>query len=95
MTFTGTLEELKMAVRITACDIVLFAINTGELYETHKTMARANASIGEWYTHVGSILNLYTRQVEPCWSPSIFKNEAANELKTYYERHVEDIEDTP
>lgn len=87
---------MKRFTPITARDLVLFATNTGELYETHKTMARTNASFGDWIMHVSvTVMNLYARQVEPCCASLVERRQAADELKAYYERHVEDLEDTP
>ncbi len=74
---------------IKAYDIVLFATNTGALYETHKRLARACASKQKWFEHVsGPVLRLYSRQVQPvsAWPSERF--DAAGELKAYYERHL-------
>lgn len=75
--------------KLDAQNIVLFATNTGELYETHKRMAREGASKQQWFNHVrGPIARLYNRQVERvCWWPSECFD-AAGALKAYYERHI-------
>lgn len=70
-------------------DIVLFACNTGELYETHKRLAREGAKRAAWIEHVsGPVLTLYTRRVEPCWAPLSTRIAAAVELCAYYERQA-------
>lgn len=72
-----------------ADEIALFATNTGELYETHKQLARQGASNQRWFEHIsGPVLRLYARQVEParCWPSERF--DAAAKLKAYYERHI-------
>ncbi len=75
---------------ITAHELVLFATNTGELYETHKQLARDGATQQKWFEHVtGPVLRMYHRQVDRnsrAWPSERF--DAARELKAYYERHI-------
>jgi hypothetical protein len=75
--------------KLTAHEIVLFATNTGELYETHKQLAREGASQAKWFDHVtGPVLRLYFKQVERALAFPSERWDAARELKSYYERHI-------
>jgi hypothetical protein len=86
----GNIGEMAMAT-IKAHEIVLFAENTGEFYETHKRMAREGASKQKWFEHVsGPVMRLYCRQVEHARAWPSDRFDAAGELKAYYERHIQD-----
>jgi hypothetical protein len=77
-----------MTRSVKAYDLVLFATNTGSLYETHKQMAREGASQQKWFEHIDRVVRLYCREVESvrAWPSDRF--DAARELKAYYERHI-------
>lgn len=79
--------------KLGADEIVLYATNTGSLYEAHKRMAREGAKLDTWKAHVtGRVLTLYGREVEPAWAPLRTRIAAATELKAYYERHLREME---
>lgn len=74
---------------LTAHEIVLFATNTGELYEAHKQMARDNVPFGKWVEHINArVMPLYCRQVERATLLPSERFNAAHDLKDYYARHI-------
>lgn len=78
---------------VEANDIVLFAQNTGELYERHKDMARADASEGAWAFHVQNVvMRLYKSQFGRGHKLGLQAGlEAARELRTYYNQHIKEL----
>lgn len=71
--------------------LALFAINSGELYEAHKRMARDPSPI--WHIHVGAtVLPLYCKQVERAFCLITERIACANELKEYYANHLRETE---
>lgn len=73
-----------------AHQIELFAVNTGELYETHLHMARSGCTLAEWHYHVMTkVLPLYSKQVRGLhFATDDEKTKAAQALKDYYEEHI-------
>jgi hypothetical protein len=75
--------------RIDAQELELFAVNTGELYQLHLTMARSNASQATWREHVQRrVLPLYSRQVEPAEMTGPQLRAAAEALRAHYAQHI-------
>lgn len=78
-------------------DLLLFAVNTGELYATHKRLAEIRAPHEMWTRHIRHIVEpLYKAQVaEPesfnggGWSAKTVC-EGASGLKAYYEERVKE-----
>ena len=70
-------------------DLELYAINTGQFYETHKALANKIASLQEWRRHVTHIaVPRYGREVEPVYATAETLDSVAANLKAYYERHI-------
>jgi hypothetical protein len=74
-------------------DLFLFAVNSGELYERHKSLASRECGLDMWIRHIRFIVEpLYERQCSKLtnWNGSTVR-EAATRLKSYYEEHKHDI----
>jgi len=79
----------RIIEQLRAEGIVLFAQNTGKLYQEHLALARRKAPVTEWSAHVRhNVLPLYRRQVGPCATTSDARIEAAAALKDYYENYI-------
>lgn len=76
---------------VEAYDLELFAINTGELYQTHLYMARNGASESGWREYLRcQVLPLYCKQVERITYDFETVANVAKALKDYYERQLEE-----
>lgn len=70
-------------------DLVLFAINTGELYQSHCLMARKAMPDLIWRDWLANrVIPLYSKQIEGVVCDYETICNAASEIKEYYERHV-------
>lgn len=70
-------------------DLNLFAINTGELYQTHLYMARNHATVAGWMEYLKcQVLPLYCKQVERVTYDWETVANVAQSLKDYYERQI-------
>ena len=77
-------------------DLVLYARNTGELYEAHKQLAFRGASEEEWRDHVlHNVTRHWLSEIVPDGSPWRFRASdclaAGKELKAYYDRHIKEM----
>jgi hypothetical protein len=80
---------------LSAREIVLFATNTGRLYETHLKMIRDHATVMAWEGHV--ILTVLPAYRRDCRDRLATMNDAtvedaAAQLLLYYMDHVAEIE---
>lgn len=75
---------------VTANDLHLFAVHTGEFYQAHLKFARNHAPQVVWDQHFDvNVLHLYRKQIKgPLRFPSRAICEAAELTKAYYERHI-------
>ena len=72
---------------LTAHEVVLFACNTGALYDTQKALV--GQPLSAWTDHVCDVvLPLYRRQFGPQRFSAFETVEAAAALRDYYQRHV-------
>jgi hypothetical protein len=78
---------------VTAEDVELFAINTGELYETHLKYGLNRAGRERWRSHVSNrVWNQFKRELRG--NPLIRTedlNEAADRLRDYYLTHAAEV----
>lgn len=75
---------------VTANDLHLFAVHTGEFYQQHLAMARNHEPQVAWDHHFDlNVLHLYRRQIKGrLHFPARAICEAAELTKAYYERHI-------
>jgi hypothetical protein len=67
--------------------LALFAVNSGELYPTHKAIT--GAPLSTWLSHVqNTVVPLYARQVEPVAVPLSVAVNTADALRDYYREHA-------
>jgi hypothetical protein len=67
-------------------DLELYAINTGELYQTHKLLVGKNG--WAWVKHVRDrVLPRYCREIEPVSASATTVDEVAVALCNYYTQH--------
>jgi hypothetical protein len=73
-----------------ADDLVLYAVNTGELYPQALRLAREGASLSMWLQFANQAADRYRREIPNSRFRFTIANkrEAARELKNYYDRHV-------
>ncbi len=79
-----------MAHHLSASEIELFAVNAYSLYEAHKSLARAGASLTVWTQHVRrDVMQAWRREISgrfyvaPCEITA-----TAEALRSYYIEHV-------
>ena len=81
--------EGKMMREVLAYDLELYAINTGQLYQTHKSLARRKQNAWAWIMHVrDNVIPRYSREIEPVWASAETVDAVAVALMEYYARHV-------
>jgi hypothetical protein len=82
--------------KISAREIVLYATNTGSLYDGHRRLAAETTGKGDagkapWERHVFvNVLPTYRRELRDSTvnASNAVVAEAAAELRRYYERHI-------
>lgn len=81
---------------LTTNDIVLYAENTGQLYATHRSMARNRAPVQIWEKHVReTVLPRYRQEIEHATASIATIKAAATEMHDNYARRLkEEIEST-
>ena len=79
-----------MSNYVTAHEIELYAVNTQELYEDHKRLARRGVGLPRWQSYVRNhVWPLYQRQIEPnAIVRTTELHAAAAILRDYYREHV-------
>jgi len=78
-----------MMREVLAYDLELYAINTGQLYQTHKSLARRKQNAWAWIMHVrDNVIPRYSREIEPVWASAETIDAVAVALMEYYARHV-------
>lgn len=75
-------------------NIVLYACNTGSLYQEHLRLARSTNTDGDWIRHIQRrVLPAYRRELKEPDAQMLEGNlrVAAAELRAYYTRHVSEF----
>lgn len=84
----------KDARLISAHEIVLFACNTGSLYQKHLTLARGANNTNDWSIHIQrEVLPAYRRDLHEPYARMTSDDlaTAAADLRDYYHRHVSEF----
>jgi hypothetical protein len=78
---------------VTARDLELYAINTGEFHDLHKSLAAdPKAGLGVWLGHVRTtVWRRYCREIEPVSITATTVATVAANLKSYYETHIKEL----
>lgn len=74
--------------------ILLYAINTGDMYGTHCALAREKATINRWRIWCRfTVCRRYSREIEalPQRVSADMLLSIARDLKAYYEQHVNEL----
>jgi hypothetical protein len=70
-------------------NLVLYATNTGLLYETHVAMT--DADFATWFEHVKrAVIPLYRREIGPITATRPLMADTATALQAYYVEHKAD-----
>jgi hypothetical protein len=78
---------------VSARELALYAMNTGQFYQQHLELARKGADVRAWARHVSAnVVPEYKHEVHGKWlMHSDVIDQTARELKRYYDRHIKEF----
>lgn len=93
MTNAYAMTEHAQAERDALCDsVVLFAINTGDMYGTHVAIAQDSANISRWRVWVRyTVCVRYRKEIEWRRFSADMIMTIAQDLKAYYATHIKEM----